>query len=214
MATTTNYGWTTPDDTALVKDGAAAIRTLGSSIDTSLNTALGTKKAGMVLLNTTSFSGVSSFSLPALTFTSTYDNYLVRVNFTASSSSLGLTLRLRAAGSDLTSGVYETAGMINATNSATVSGQGAGAQTSWAIADVHTTYPTYSQVEVTFRNPNTTNAFKTAFSSATFVSPSDTLGRALFLGLSASSATQYDSASFIASTGNFTGNYSVYGFNK
>jgi hypothetical protein len=35
MATTTNYGWTTPDDTNLVKDGAAAIRTLGSSIDTS-----------------------------------------------------------------------------------------------------------------------------------------------------------------------------------
>lgn len=34
MATTTNYGWTTPDDTALVKDGASAIRSLGSSIDT------------------------------------------------------------------------------------------------------------------------------------------------------------------------------------
>lgn len=34
MATTTNYGWTTPDDTSLVKDGASAIRTLGSSIDT------------------------------------------------------------------------------------------------------------------------------------------------------------------------------------
>ena len=34
MATTTNYGWTTPDDTDLVKDGAAAIRTLGSSVDT------------------------------------------------------------------------------------------------------------------------------------------------------------------------------------
>lgn len=36
MATTTNFGWTTPDDTALVKDGASAIRTLGSSIDTSM----------------------------------------------------------------------------------------------------------------------------------------------------------------------------------
>jgi hypothetical protein len=36
MATTTNYGWTTPDDTALVKDGASAIRTLGSSVDTSV----------------------------------------------------------------------------------------------------------------------------------------------------------------------------------
>jgi len=34
MATTTNYGWTTPNDTDLVKDGAAAIRTLGSSVDT------------------------------------------------------------------------------------------------------------------------------------------------------------------------------------
>jgi len=56
MATTTNYSWTTPDDTALVKDGASAIRALGTAIDTSMNTALGTKKAGMVLLNTTSFS--------------------------------------------------------------------------------------------------------------------------------------------------------------
>jgi hypothetical protein len=36
MATTTNFGWTTPNDTDLVKDGAAAIRTLGQSIDTSM----------------------------------------------------------------------------------------------------------------------------------------------------------------------------------
>jgi hypothetical protein len=36
MPTTTNFGWTTPADTDLVKDGAAAIRTLGSAIDTSL----------------------------------------------------------------------------------------------------------------------------------------------------------------------------------
>jgi hypothetical protein len=36
MATTTAFGWQTPDDTSLVKDGAAAIRTLGSSIDTSM----------------------------------------------------------------------------------------------------------------------------------------------------------------------------------
>lgn len=36
MATTTNFGWTTPNDTDLVKDGAAAIRTLGNGIDTSM----------------------------------------------------------------------------------------------------------------------------------------------------------------------------------
>lgn len=36
MPTTTNYGWTTPADTDLVKDGASAIRTLGSAIDTTV----------------------------------------------------------------------------------------------------------------------------------------------------------------------------------
>lgn len=36
MATTSAFGWETPDDTDLVKDGAAAIRTLGNSIDTSM----------------------------------------------------------------------------------------------------------------------------------------------------------------------------------
>lgn len=35
MATTTNFGWETPDDTDLVKDGAAAIRTALSGVDTS-----------------------------------------------------------------------------------------------------------------------------------------------------------------------------------
>jgi hypothetical protein len=35
MATTTNFGWKTPDDTDLVKDGAAAIRTALGGVDTS-----------------------------------------------------------------------------------------------------------------------------------------------------------------------------------
>jgi hypothetical protein len=35
MPTTSNFGWTTPADTDLVKDGAAAIRTLGNGVDTS-----------------------------------------------------------------------------------------------------------------------------------------------------------------------------------
>lgn len=36
MATSTNYGWSEPDNTSLVKDGAQAIRTLGDAIDVSL----------------------------------------------------------------------------------------------------------------------------------------------------------------------------------
>ena len=83
MATTTNYGWETPDDTDLVKDGAAAIRTLGSSVDTTtknlnpettlgdlafrsatsnVNTRLGIGSAGQVL---TVAAGVPSWATPA-----------------------------------------------------------------------------------------------------------------------------------------------------
>jgi hypothetical protein len=36
MPTTSNFGWTTPADTDLVKDGALAIRTLGNGVDASL----------------------------------------------------------------------------------------------------------------------------------------------------------------------------------
>ena len=83
MATTTNYSWTTPDDTALVKDGASAIRTLGSSVDTTtknlnpettlgdisfrsstsnVNTRLGIGGSGTVL---TVAAGVPSWATPS-----------------------------------------------------------------------------------------------------------------------------------------------------
>lgn len=94
MASTTNNGWATPDDTSLVKDGASAIRTLGSAIDTSVGTGLLAWTAytptftnftlgngsigfayaqlgkimlirgGMTLGTTSSFSGTISISLP------------------------------------------------------------------------------------------------------------------------------------------------------
>jgi hypothetical protein len=38
MATTTNFSWATPDDSANVKDGAAAIRSLGTAVDTTMQT--------------------------------------------------------------------------------------------------------------------------------------------------------------------------------
>ena len=37
MATSTYYGWTEPDNTSYVKDGALAMRTLGNAIDTTVN---------------------------------------------------------------------------------------------------------------------------------------------------------------------------------
>ena len=37
MANSPNYGWSEPDNTSFVKDGALAIRTLGDSADSTVN---------------------------------------------------------------------------------------------------------------------------------------------------------------------------------
>jgi len=65
MANTTNYNWETPDDTDLVKDGAAAIRTLGSSIDTTTkalnpSTTLGDIEYRSATANTNTRLGIGS----------------------------------------------------------------------------------------------------------------------------------------------------------
>jgi hypothetical protein len=102
MATTTpNYGWTVPTSTDLVKDGATAIETLGDAIDASMNTALGTKKAGMVLLNTTSFTGVASQSISSV-FTTAYKNYYITISLNPSGNAR-IMLRMRNGATDNTS---------------------------------------------------------------------------------------------------------------
>jgi hypothetical protein len=65
MPTTTNYGWTTPADTDLVKDGAAAIRTLGSSIDTTLKTQIDAQIPDSLLTTTGDVIYASGASTPA-----------------------------------------------------------------------------------------------------------------------------------------------------
>jgi hypothetical protein len=97
MPTTTNYGWTTPADTDLVKDGASAIRTLGTSIDTTTknlnpsttlgdieyrsstantNTRLGIGSTGQIL---TVAGGVPSWATPASNAIG--KNYLINGGF-------------------------------------------------------------------------------------------------------------------------------------
>jgi hypothetical protein len=76
MATTTNYGWTTPDDTALVKDGAAAIRTLGSSIDTTLKTQIDAQIPDSLLTTKGDIIAATGASTPARLAVGTNDQVL------------------------------------------------------------------------------------------------------------------------------------------
>lgn len=54
MATSPLFGWQEPDDTDLVKDGAAAIRTLGNAIDTSMGDLLGGTSGQVLAKNSNS----------------------------------------------------------------------------------------------------------------------------------------------------------------
>lgn len=65
MASTTNYSWTTPDDTALVKDGAAAIRSLGSAIDSTVFTNAGAATQKATLTTKGDIYAASAASTPA-----------------------------------------------------------------------------------------------------------------------------------------------------
>jgi hypothetical protein len=94
MATTTNYSWTTPDNTAYVKDGASAIRSLGSSVDSTLFTALGGAYPGMRLVKKQTIgTGVSSVTVTNA-FSATYENYKIIVSGGVQSDDNANSLRL------------------------------------------------------------------------------------------------------------------------
>jgi hypothetical protein len=131
MPNTTNYSFPTPADTDLVKNGADAIRDLGDAVDTAMNTALGTKKAGMVLLSSVTFSAVSSQSINDV-FSATYKNYLLVSNLTTSANT-SLSMRLRVSGADNSTANYGVAYRYNYFNAAGVGDQISAGQTQFNL---------------------------------------------------------------------------------
>jgi hypothetical protein len=204
--TTTNYGWDIPQSTDLVKDGATAIALLGQDIDTSMNTALAGKKAGMVLLNTTSFSAVSSFSLATSTFTTSYVNYKLIINIDTKSAAGQLNLRFRKAGTDNSSNNYWSSyGSIS--NSGTFSnGSGSAPSTSALFTP---SFSTNAFVDIGIYNVAVTG--KPFFQGFT----QNTTGTAqTYCGGLLDVSDIFDSVTITSSSGTLTGSYSIYGFNK
>jgi len=202
--TTTNYGFDIPQSTDLVKDGATAIATLGQDIDTAMNTALGTKKAGMVLLNTTSFSGVSSQSINNV-FTSTYDSYKIIFSTTAVATTGIVTMRLRASSVD-TSTNYKNQGSFSASTTISSSLDDAGTD-EWILTYINTGTPKNNSFQGVFHRPNV--AQPTLYTGLVTYGTNSTG----FIGGWQTDSTQFDGLTFIA-PGNITGTISIYGFSK
>ena len=207
MATTTpNYGWAVPTSTDLVKDGATAIETLGDSIDASMFTALGTKKAGMVLLNTTSFSAVSSQSINDV-FSATYENYVVVMCFECTADT-GVFFRWRVSGTDDSSANYSWAQINNFGGTTAPAGTGANTATSARITQVNGATSS-ARTHHTFYRP-----FATDYSGYAGTILGGT-GRVNYLqgttGMGFNGTTSFTGFSLLPTSGTITGFIKVYG---
>jgi len=210
MATTTpNYGWTVPTSTDLVKDGATAIETLGDAIDASMNTALGTKKAGMVLLNTTSFSGVASQSVNDV-FSSTYDNYVIMVNnLSASTGTPNIFMRLRVSGADNTSAQYSV-NFITRAGAGFATGQVL-SQTSWDFGTIDATAKSFMELKLADVNL----AANTGLTTNTLTRYQNAIQQDYAIaGCSHAVASAFTGFTIYPTANNITGTISVYGVNK
>jgi hypothetical protein len=157
---------------------------------------------GLRLITAASFSAVTSVSLAADTFSTTYLNYKIIWQVDSTSANGSTTVRMRAAGSDNTTSNYRQMEVgITQANSGTNNAQ-----------DNQSTWQGFGQVNsMTFDclTPKAT-AYTTLQGIYTDNNTSSMIGRTLNARFVAT--TSFDSMSFICSTGNFTGTYRVYGW--
>jgi hypothetical protein len=208
--TTTNYGFDIPQSTDLVKDGATAIATLGQDIDTAMNTALGTKKAGMVLLNTTSFSGVSSQAVTSI-FSSTYKNYKIILNITSVTSDCSIFIKMRSGATD--SSASYTSNRAQVINGTVSGAYGSPETNGFFIFNPDTAVGSgYYNASIDLSNP-----FESLTTTAQVFSVGLNQTGSYFLNLGGTLhelSNSYDSLNVLTSAGNMTGSIRVYGYNQ
>jgi hypothetical protein len=203
MATTTNYGWEIPDDTDLVKDGAAAIRELGQDIDT---TVFGLPTDALTLISATTVGTAVSSVTVTDAFSATYDNYKIIYSGGAASTLLALQMTLSGLGS-----VYELSIIRGNTRSSSLTNGFSGASTAFWQVDSACTATVGPVVEIELFQPFLTKntmirGYGAAFGSGNI---QEVIGGIAYSTLSSTDFT------FTASTGTITGGtIAVYGYQK
>jgi hypothetical protein len=156
------------------------------------------------------FTTASSVSLNGV-FTSSYDNYRILFGTTVASGTGTITIRLRAAGTDITGANYLTQTMqadgTNAPSAAIAS-----LQTSWAYMSLGSNAQSTNNFTWDLFNPQ-----DTAVTNGTSLNgniDSGNASRIIVRNYIYQATTSADGISFIMSANNFTGTITVYGYNQ
>jgi hypothetical protein len=162
--------------------------------------------SGLVLLNTTSFSGVSAASLPTNTFTSIYKNYRIIADLTCTDNADCL-LRVRASGTDLTTVTYYWARYYVGAYASIPAGSGNYInQSSINIGSIGTVSGAGGNFDMEIHSPML--AERTSIKSWN-------VGNAFSVnGAIVDNTTAYDSLTFFVSGQTISGTIRVYGYNN
>ena len=159
---------------------------------------------GLVLINTTSFSGVSSQSFNDV-FSTTYDNYFLLTRITDMSVGDNILIRMRVGGSDDSTSNYSRLGLRITT---TVDRVASYAQTSYLIGETGTKKGAFQTIiygpflaALTQFNGLITNGFQNPMENGFQMGAHNV-------------ATSYTGFTLIPASGTMTGNVSVYGYSK
>jgi hypothetical protein len=165
----------------------------------------GLGNAGTVLLNTTTMSAVASQSVNDV-FSSAYNNYLIHLNITGSTTLTGVDMRLRVGGVDNSSSNYARSQLLQ--DSTTVTGSRNTGQTSWTnVTGIVSTERTFTQLTVT-------QPFATLHSGM-IGDVIESINSSVYQKRSAwgtNVTTSYTGFTLIPSTGTMTGTIAVYGY--
>jgi len=164
--------------------------------------------AGLTVISANTFSGAVSYSLPANSFSSTYQNYLMLFVIT-STHVAGTTLKFR----------YRTSGTDNSTSnySSGIIGNAAAAtvyQTDSGASSASLTFLSGGgniAGQVTFEAPNQVARTRHQL-SITGVNSADTAFVGWVGGANFIDTTVFDAITLISSAGNLAGNYVLYGY--
>jgi len=193
---------------ALAQNGGGTLYFTSAGVSVFQANGVAAAASALTFITGASFSAVTNVSLPASTFSSTYENYLVSFNLTTAVSNATMTLRLRASGTDATSANYQNM-MIDIKNTGVSALVANNAQTSFNYGTISASTPYQTLINV--RAPNLaqrTSLFTNQFFEVTGTSQNGVTGVQQF-----ELTTQFDSLTLISSVAtNITGNYKVYGY--